>query len=205
MSVVFGVKRTLDNPVTGQELSDMASHTMRWTKGEPSLLRNGQVGMGQQTGVNEAANGSQRSLLADRHGNVVALDGRLDNGKELCELLSFDQSSVSSAQIVLSAFERWNEASFSYLVGDWAIVLWIQNTNTLYLGRDHAGTRTLYYERQCCTVVWSSYLETLVNRKNSHTLNTSLSIDIWLIFPLKKRRLTPGFMLYPQDIASDSK
>ena len=197
MSVVFGVKRTLDNPVTEQELSDMAAHTMRWTKGEPILLRNGQVGMGQQTGVSEAANGSQRSLLADRHGNVVALDGRLDNGKELCELLSLDQSSVSSAEIVLSALERWNEATFSYFVGDWAIALWIRNTNTLCLGRDHAGTRTLYYKKQADAVFWSSYLETLVNRESSHSLNSVFAHRFLAHLPIEEATPYAGIHAVP--------
>jgi asparagine synthase (glutamine-hydrolysing) len=103
-----------------------------------------------------------RDLLA----NMLTFDGRLDNYEELCALLDMRCSEISDSQIVLSAFERWGERCFSYFVGDWALALWSSKDQSLYLARDHAGTRTLYFERTSDGILWSTYLETfLIGRK----------------------------------------
>lgn len=50
--------------------------------------------------------------------------------------------------------------SFSHFIGDWAIALWSAQEEALYLARDHAGTRTLYYEVSERQILWGTHLET---------------------------------------------
>ena len=57
------------------------------------------------------------------------------------------------------ALPSGGEACFSRLVGDWALALWSENDQCLYLARDHAGTRTLYFHHAQSEVTWATYLD----------------------------------------------
>jgi asparagine synthase (glutamine-hydrolysing) len=107
----------------------------------------------------------------DPHGNVVTFDGRLDNYEDLQQQLGLPDRHVADSVIVLAAFHRWGEQCFSRFVGDWAIALWSGTDRSLYLARDHAGTRTLYFEMSGEEVLWSTYLETFFSNKTVRDLD----------------------------------
>jgi asparagine synthase (glutamine-hydrolysing) len=102
---------------------------------------------------------------------MLALDGRIDNYQDLCAPLGLDAEATADSEIILAAFEKWGEACFSKLVGDWALGLWSENARSLYLARDHAGIRTLYFEFKKNTVLWSTCLETLLAERDGLDLD----------------------------------
>jgi asparagine synthase (glutamine-hydrolysing) len=102
------------------------------------------------------------SPIEDYRRNVVAFDGRLDNYEELANELGVSEDGCSEGSIVLSAFRRWGDDCFSRFAGDWAIALWSDPRQTLYLARDHAGSRTIYFKADARQVLWSTYLDSLV-------------------------------------------
>jgi asparagine synthase (glutamine-hydrolysing) len=75
-----------------------------------------------------------------------------------------DPEALSDSQIVLAAFVQWSEACFSRFVGDWALALWSAKDQSLYLARDHAGARTLYFRHEQGEAVWATYLDTFHTR-----------------------------------------
>lgn len=76
----------------------------------------------------------------------LVADVRLDNRSELAQTLDlFGASTLSDADIVLAAWERWQDASLDRLIGDWAIAVWDESERTLTLARDMIGTRPLFY------------------------------------------------------------
>ena len=91
---------------------------------------------------------------------MVVMDGRLDNHEELCDLLGIREPEMADSRIVLRAFLRWGDGCFAKLVGDWALAIWAHQDRSLYLARDHAGTRTLYFEEKDGHVLWATFLET---------------------------------------------
>jgi asparagine synthase (glutamine-hydrolysing) len=101
--------------------------------------------------------------VADSYRNVISFDGRLDNYEELTEMLGVDRTGYPDSKIVLAAFRRWGEECFARLCGDWAFALWCEREQTLYLVRDHAGTRTLYFSRRNGVVLWSTHLDAFLN------------------------------------------
>src|SRR5258708_5673779 len=109
----------------------------------------------------------ERSKL-ERHpaiaarGDILSFDGRLDNHEELRKVLELPSEVTPDSEIVLAAFERWGEDCFSRFVGDWALALWPDAGRFLYLARDHAGARTLYYEITQGRARWSTHLETFI-------------------------------------------
>jgi asparagine synthase (glutamine-hydrolysing) len=104
---------------------------------------------------------------------MLVFDGRLDNHQELSELL--DIRDLPDSSIVLSAFAQWNEDCFSRLIGDWALALWSQLDQSLYLARDHAGTRTLYFDERGGCIRWATFLETLVDSDTSRPDQTYIA------------------------------
>ena len=160
MSVIFGIRSPFGSSVTTSELEVLAQATMPYAL-EGSILRAaGRIGMGFQPNHSYRRSRLEFTIASDASGNMVVLDGRLDNYQELSHELHLDNSTTADSQLVIASFQRWGEACFSRLLGDWAVAFWHEESQTLYLGRDHAGTRTLYFAAMGSTLLWSTYLDT---------------------------------------------
>jgi asparagine synthase (glutamine-hydrolysing) len=160
MSIIFGIRRPPNAVVTEAELLHVAAATKRYALDGVSVRSLGRVGMGFQPYYTHLRSNLESTPVCDNHGNLVTIDGRLDNYQDLCHELDLDPRSTADSAIVLAGFERWQGNCFSRLIGDWAIALWSRGHQALYLARDHAGARTLYLQLDGNTVRWSSYLET---------------------------------------------
>lgn len=90
------------------------------------------------------------SALAEdlRAGLVVVADARIDDRDPLCDALAVPhrkRSSLTDAELVLRAFQRWREASPVHLIGDYAFAAWDRRSATLFCACDHLGARPFYY------------------------------------------------------------
>jgi asparagine synthase (glutamine-hydrolysing) len=99
-------------------------------------------------------------LVSDTVGNVISFDGRLDNARELANLLGLVADDASDSEIALAGYLRWEDACFSRFTGDWAVALWSARKARMILARDHAGMRTLYFSQRKAGLLWSTYLDT---------------------------------------------
>lgn len=78
----------------------------------------------------------------------LVADVRLDNREELAEALHIDAAeahNLPDAAFLLRAWERWQDASFGHLLGDYAIAVWDAHERRLILARDATGGRPLHY------------------------------------------------------------
>jgi asparagine synthase (glutamine-hydrolysing) len=167
MSILFGIRSAKGQIAVEPDLRSMAFATNHYAPDGTFVKASGRVGMGFQPYYTH-----QRSTLGDQpaisgSGDMLSFDGRLDNYSELCHALDLQDLETPDSLIILEAFRRWDEESFSRFIGDWALVLWSQEKRSLYLARDHAGTKTLYYTLVDRSVKWSSYLETFVGERNA--------------------------------------
>jgi asparagine synthase (glutamine-hydrolysing) len=160
MSMIFGLLKESGLAATESELENLAVATERYATGITALYRIGRLGMGVQPYFSHERSAMETAPAIGADNSVLSFDGRLDNYRELAELLGFVAQTTSDSQIVLAAFGRWGEACFRALVGDWALALWSEEDQALYLARDHAGTRSLYFQNEERRIVWSSYLDT---------------------------------------------
>jgi asparagine synthase (glutamine-hydrolysing) len=94
-------------------------------------------------------------------GSVATWDGRLDNRDELALALG-KPLTLTDAELALAVWERWGEAGFSRLKGDWAMVIWDSREQRLLLSHDHVGVRTLFYTVAQAEVRWCTSLRALV-------------------------------------------
>lgn len=171
MSIQFGVCAAEGSVVEDGQLHLLAQATARHALDGTIVRTRGRVGMGFQPVHTHLRSRFDSGPIVDRSGNMLTLDGRIDNYQDLCVPLGFDAETTPDSEIVIAAFEKWGEACFSKLVGDWALALWHESTNSLYLARDHAGTRTLYFEFKSGTALWSTYLETFIAERNRPDLD----------------------------------
>ena len=87
--------------------------------------------------------------LTNERGNILVSDARIDNRRELLELLQLpvesNGESIPDSHLILAAYEKWRTKCLDYLVGDFAFAIWEPATQTLFCGRDHSGVRPLFF------------------------------------------------------------
>ena len=171
MSILFGICQAEGHTVDEPTLHRMASACDRYAPDGTFLKIDGRIGMGFQPYHTHQRSWLESQPTANVGGAMVTLDGRLDNSAELCALLNLKFEHTPDSTVVLESFLRWGESCFSRFVGDWALALWHSRDRTLYLARDHAGTRTLYYEQTNENILWATHLEPLLAGTNNHELD----------------------------------
>jgi asparagine synthase (glutamine-hydrolysing) len=189
MSIIFGVAKASGEPVVERDLLNLAQATQKHAPDGTFTYAQGHVGMGFQPYHTHQRSNLEALPLGDQHGNILSFDGRLDNYAELYELLEIQEAQVPDSRIVLKAFERWGEDCFSMLIGDWALALWADSGRALYLARDHAGTRSLYFEHSNGRILWSTYLETFFTDGRTFNLDEDFAALYFTCQPT--RELTP--------------
>ncbi len=170
MSNIFGLLKQPTSQVTEAGMQHLGSITERYGTGPSSVRVSGRLGMGFQPYASHERLTLESGPLVGPQGDMVTFDGRLDNFQELAMLLGLRSLNTSDSQIVLSAFERWGAECFSHLTGDWALVLWSRKDEVLYLARDHAGSRTLYFQWEQGSLLWSTHLDTFRPGTTGHRL-----------------------------------
>src|SRR3954469_14922722 len=78
--------------------------------------------------------------------DLVVSDLRIDNHHELVRELRLPQT-ASDDDVLAHAWARWGFGIVDHLIGGFAIACWDAQRQTLFLARDHAGERPLYFTR----------------------------------------------------------
>lgn len=160
MSILFGICQAEGHAVEEPQLTALAQGTKRYAVDGTFRRTEGRIGMGFQPYHTHLRSKLESEPAIDKRGNLLTFDGRIDNYRELFQLLSIPDDEFADSQIVLAAFERWGAECFSKIVGDWALALWSRQDRSLFLARDHAGARTLYFKKSNDDIIWSTCLET---------------------------------------------
>ena len=166
MNIIFGIWRPQGPPVTGEELESMAVHTRRFAPDGEWYRITPEIGFGVQAQYTHERSRLESQPASDAAGNVLLFDGRLDNYRNLMSELGMVGENNSDSEIILRAYRRWGKDCFVRLIGDWALAIWDTHTHTLYLARDHAGTRLLHYSRQVSGAIrWATYLDSYLGTR----------------------------------------
>jgi asparagine synthase (glutamine-hydrolysing) len=95
---------------------------------------------------------SEKTICSDAFDGRFWLIGRvrLDARDDVCPIVS-DFRAVedqSDARICLHAYARWGDRCLDHLQGDFCFVLWDEDRQRLFCGRDQLGVRPLFYTTQ---------------------------------------------------------
>ena len=98
------------------------------------------------------ASNTEKSLFA-------AIDGNLLNQKELRDELN---ATGTPAELVLAAYQKWGPQCFARLHGEFAVVIFDQKSENLYLARDRIGKKPLYWSQDEHNFLFASELKALL-------------------------------------------
>jgi asparagine synthase (glutamine-hydrolysing) len=105
----------------------------------------------------------ERQPIVSSRGNVMTWDGRLDNRADLMLQLWHDiEDDTSDAALAMLAYDKWGFGALTRLIGDWSLVVWDADTQSITLASDYMGVRPLHYHIRDDSVWWSTTLESLV-------------------------------------------
>ena len=107
----------------------------------------------------------ERQPWTDETGTLcLALDGRIDNREDLTLSLGaagFHLRINTDAELMLRAYQRWDEHCLEHILGDFALVVWDGRRQQLFCARDILGLKPFYYCLQGTTFCWSSEIPPL--------------------------------------------
>jgi asparagine synthase (glutamine-hydrolysing) len=89
----------------------------------------------------------------------ITYNGELYNFPELrneLELLGYSFRSNTDTEVILKAFQEWRETAFEKFIGMFAFCIYDKKLKMLYLVRDHAGIKPLYYSFRDDTLIFAS-------------------------------------------------
>ena len=160
MSAIFGIRGGEQHRFSDEAVRQILAVTHRYGPDGTRTVSRGCVLMGFQSFRTSAHLTTAEQPCVDDIGNVAVLDGRIDNREQLAGQTLTTSRDLSDAEVLLLAFEKWGEECFRHIVGEWACAIWSERLQTLYLARDHAGTRTLFFRQTGHELRWGTYLET---------------------------------------------
>ncbi|MCB0173568.1 MAG: asparagine synthase (glutamine-hydrolyzing) [Anaerolineae bacterium] len=125
----------------------------------------GPVGLGHAMLWTTPESLNEHQPLLDETGHLcLVLDGRVDNREELISALeakSFRLRTDTDAEIVLRAYQCWDEACPQKIIGDFAFVIWDGDKRQLFIARDPVGAKPFYYYSNNRKFIYGSELSQL--------------------------------------------
>ena len=94
----------------------------------------------------------------------IAFNGEIYNFADLRRELEGRHGAFttsSDTEVVLAAYDAWGEAFLDRLDGMFSIALYDERRRQLYLARDRAGEKPLFYWRTAKRIVWTSELKAI--------------------------------------------
>jgi asparagine synthase (glutamine-hydrolysing) len=146
---------------------------------------------------------------------VLTADARIDNRGALIRALRPprpDDRSITDAELILAAYERWGTDCPKHLLGAFAFAIWDGRARRLFCARDHFGVKPLYiaHAPDCLFGVASEIKALLDLDAVPRTINTERVVDFLLMICLNSeytfykhiQRLPPGHYvsLSPRDV-----
>lgn len=120
---------------------------------------------------------SQVWIIAD-----ARIDGRPDLIQELKSKGLSDLEVATDVELILYAYQIWDEDCVKHLIGDFAFAIWDGRRKSLFCARDHFGVRPFYYVQSATRVLFASDIDSLRSHPDvSSTLN-ELAVGDFMIF-----------------------
>lgn len=94
-------------------------------------------------------------------GSTILGKVRLDNYRELCEELG--GGFRSHLEVALAAWNQWGKSFLNHIYGDFSLLIFTHQDNSLFAARDHLGVRPFFYRQVGNTLHISTSLRALAD------------------------------------------
>src|SRR5438105_38911 len=95
-------------------------------------------------------------------------DGRLDNRKNLLDILKLNPEAKADGQIIIEAYRRWGVDCVQKFQGDFAFALADYQKQILFCARDPLGIRPFHYMLRGHRFLFSSHITPLARSPMNH-------------------------------------
>lgn len=105
-------------------------------------------------------------MLAENAGFAISFNGEIYNYADIrAELETQGESfaSTSDTEVLLKGYTRWGTAILDRLVGQFAFAIWDEAEQQLFLARDRAGEKPLYYSSTPRVFAFASEVQALAD------------------------------------------
>ena len=185
MCGIFGILSK--NPIQNrQNLSDgtkTLSHRGPDDSGE-IWLNNDCVGLGhRRLAIIDISSAGHQPMTNQINSNTIVFNGEIYNFKELRRYFEKNGKTFSSdtdTEVILHAYEEWGLDCLNKIEGMFAFAIYDNERKLLFMARDRAGEKPLYYFQDKSTFRFASELKAILSDKSIDcTLNLE-SLDCYL-------------------------
>ena len=116
---------------------------------------------------------------------VLTFNGEIYNYKILrkeLEQLGHKFSTSSDSEVLLHAFEEWDEEMFNHLRGMFAFAIYNKETKALFLARDFFGIKPLHYTMIGDSLCYASEIKSILEHPNFEKVFNEKALDHYLSF-----------------------
>ncbi|HUX56207.1 MAG TPA: asparagine synthase (glutamine-hydrolyzing) [Bacteroidales bacterium] len=109
---------------------------------------------------------------------VLIFNGEIYNYIELKEVLialGYKFYTTSDSEVIIRAYEEWDINCLDHFNGAWAIAIWDEKKQRLFLSRDRTGEKPLYYSVFDNTIVFGSEIKALLAYGVSSKVNEEMT------------------------------
>lgn len=135
---------------------------------------------------------TDKEITATKKSELILLsDSVIYNKQDLKRDLDIGDNELTSDQLILKAYEKWNEKCTEHLIGDFAFAIWDTKNQKLYCSRDHLGVKPFHYCFEGRTFVFSSDIAAILAQKDlTFSLDQQQIADSLSIIKSEKERTT---------------
>jgi asparagine synthase (glutamine-hydrolysing) len=149
MSAIAGIYHLNKVPVTTEEINAMMGSLKQFPADDVRLFKKGEIFLGcHAQWITPESLGEVLPYYDEERKLAITADAIIDNREDLFLSLNIRKDlrdTIPDSQLILLAYEKWEEESPKYLIGDFAFMIWDERKQTLFGARDVSGYRTLYY------------------------------------------------------------
>lgn len=115
----------------------------------------------------------------------IVFNGEVYNYRELRRELEMAGSvfrTESDTEVVLESYRRWGAACLSRFNGMFALAIWNQAEQALFLARDRLGVKPLYYTQHRDTILFASEIKALLQHPEVERQVDLTAVDSYMSF-----------------------
>lgn len=145
MSSIYGAVYLNGNGFEDQIIQRIDAATGWWSPDYQHIFTDQQTILGQQTFYKHSRSQLESSnIFKHASGLKIVSDARLDNRKELSDLLNIEDQ-LSDSKLILNLYIKYGYDCVQHLLGAFAFAIWDPKKKSLFCVRDQMGIRPLHY------------------------------------------------------------
>ena len=129
----------------------------------------------------DLGNGGHQPMTDAQDRVTIVFNGEIYNYQELFETLSNEYTfkSKSDTEVILAAYNKWGEECVLHFNGMFAFAIYDSINETIFMSRDRAGEKPLFYCHNKTSLTFASELKALLSVENNQISIDNDSLDCY--------------------------